>query len=199
MNINAYIESGILELYALNLLNEAENAAVEAKLSMYEELRQELAQISIALEKHALSNSITPRSELKSLIFDAIENLEKEKIMDPDDLPLITHNSDYRNWLKFISGFGDLVLGEDGKAIQVLQDNDLVTQLLVVSTSDIEQEIHQNEHESFLILSGECKCTIGSRERLMTEGDFMAIPLYEPHDVKLVSPKVTAILQLVKV
>ena len=199
MNIKAYIESGILELYALNLLDEAEKSSVDELLAVHEELGEELERIYITLEQHALSHTVTPRPELRDEILDSIENLIKEKIMDPNDLPLINQNSDYKNWLKLIADFDELTPGENGKAVKVLRNDGQVTQLLISSTTAIEQEIHQDEYESFLILSGACKCTVGNEERFMTAGDFMAVPLYQSHDVQLLSPKVTAILQLVKV
>jgi mannose-6-phosphate isomerase-like protein (cupin superfamily) len=199
LNIKAYIESGILEQYVIGTLSEAERIEVQVCLATYEQLRKELERIETTLENYAFKNAVSPPSRLKERFLESIANLELEKQMKLSDLPLINKYSDYKNWLKLIENFGNLPLGEDGRHISMLRQDDKVTQMLIVSTTDIEQETHLMEHESFLILEGECKCTIGDQTRLMCAGDFMQIPLFEPHDVQLKSAKVTAILQLVKV
>ena len=88
---------------------------------------------------------------------------------------------------------------EDGKSVKVLRHDDRVSQMLVVSMTDIAQETHENEYESFLILEGECKCVVGEDIRFMKAGDFMPIPLHALHHVEVLSNSVTAILQHVAV
>lgn len=199
MNLKFYIESGILEQYALGLLSEAEKLSVKRMLNLHVELRDELERIQSAMENYASSRAVQPRSEMRDIVIGSIVNLQKEKIMDIKDLPLINKFSDYNNWLGFLATLGEMPLGDDGKFVKVLRCDERVTQMLITSSTDIEEEVHSNEHESFLILSGQCKCTISGNERLMGPGEFMSIPLYEPHDVALLSKTVTAILQRVKI
>ncbi len=59
-----YIESGILELYVLGELNVEEQAKVEAMVTKFPELKQEIEAIEIALEQYALQNSINPTGNL---------------------------------------------------------------------------------------------------------------------------------------
>ncbi len=199
MNLQPYIESGILELYALNVLADDETSGVERMIATYPELKQELEAIELALESYATSRWVKPSNYLEERIVESILNLKKEKDLYITDLPLINRFSDYRNWLPLIKSFGKLSLGEDGKHFEVLRQDEKVTQMLVFSTTDVEEETHTDEQESFLILEGECKCTIGDKVRLMGAGDYMEIPLHELHDVTLVSEQVVAILQRVKV
>ena len=199
MNLKFYIESGILEQYALGLLPDTEKLNVKRMLNLHVELRDELERIQIAMENYASSRAIKPRSQMRDIVIDSIVNLQKEKIMDINDLPLINKFSDYNNWLGLLATLGEMPLGHDGKFVKVLRADESVTQMLITSSTDIEEEVHSNEHESFLILSGKCKCTISGKERLMGPGEFMSIPLYEPHDVELLSETVIAILQRVKI
>ena len=69
MNIEAYIASGILELYALDQLNPTERAEVERNLAQYPQLRQELDEIERSLEAFAFASA----QELPNSGFDAIE------------------------------------------------------------------------------------------------------------------------------
>lgn len=198
MNIQPYIESGILELYALNALTDAEKNGVERMIATYPELMKELEAIELALENYAVSTKVNPPDYLQELVVGSLVNLEKEKAMNVEDLPFINRFSDYRNWFRVVKNFGELPLDDEGRCIKILRQDEHITQMLIVSTTDIEEETHTDEYESFLILAGECKCTVGDRVRLMGAGDFMEIPLHELHDVVLVSNKVIAILQRVK-
>jgi mannose-6-phosphate isomerase-like protein (cupin superfamily) len=199
LNLQPYIDSGILELYALDALPDDEKKGVERMLTTYPQLKEELTAIELALENYAVSREITPPNYLEELVIESLLNLEKEKAFDVDDLPLINRFSDYRNWLPLLKSFEELPLASDGRHLKVLRSDEKVTQILIISTTDIEEETHEDEHESFLILEGECKCTVGDKVRLMGAGDYMEIPLYELHDVTLVSKRVVAVLQRIKV
>ena len=59
-NIQDYIESGILEQYALGELSELEKAAVESKAASNTEIREELQQVQEALGFYAEAHAITP-------------------------------------------------------------------------------------------------------------------------------------------
>ena len=63
--IRSYIESGVLELYALGDLNPDEKQEVEGMLSKHPELRLELAEIEKSLEHYAKAYSIEPSSNLR--------------------------------------------------------------------------------------------------------------------------------------
>lgn len=198
MNLKSYIESGIIERYVLNDLPVNEKRGVERMLHTYPELREELNAIELALQSYATSQKITPPHYLQEQVIKSLLNFEKEKAMDIEDLPLINRFSDFKNWLPMVERLGELPLADDGRCIKILRCDEQVTQILIVSTTDIEEETHENEYESFLILSGACKCTIGNNVRLMEAGDYMEIPLHALHDVALVSESVVAILQRIK-
>lgn len=72
----AYIESGILELYVLGELNTQEQREVEAMAAKYPEVKQEIAEIELAMERYALDNAITPSPELESIILGKISATE---------------------------------------------------------------------------------------------------------------------------
>ncbi|MGF1925368.1 MAG: cupin domain-containing protein [Bacteroidia bacterium] len=179
----------------MNSLSDEERKGVERMLALYPELREELDIVEMGLEEIATSQSSAPPSYLEEKVVGTLLNLEKEKRMDPADLPLINRFTDYRNWLPLVKSLGDLPLEDDGRHMRVLRFDEEVVQILVVSTTDIEEETHEEEYESFLILEGECKCTVGNFERMMGVGDYMEIPLHQLHDVAVVSEKVVAILQ----
>ena len=67
-NFQEYIESGILELYALGELSAAEQAAVEAQAASHPEVRAELAQVQAALGFYAEAHAIAPPAELRERV-----------------------------------------------------------------------------------------------------------------------------------
>jgi mannose-6-phosphate isomerase-like protein (cupin superfamily) len=88
---------------------------------------------------------------------------------------------------------------KDQMFTKVLHQSDKVVQMLVVAATHIGDEVHDESHESFLILRGRCKCTVGNTVRFMEAGDFMTIQLYEHHDLEILTENVVAILQHVAV
>jgi anti-sigma-K factor RskA len=72
LNIQEYIETGILEAYVLGELTEAERVQVEKNISMSPELKTELRKVEETLESFVRKASIKPRAELKSKIMDKI-------------------------------------------------------------------------------------------------------------------------------
>ena len=198
MNLQPYIASGILELYVLDLLSQAEKIGVERMLKVYPILREEVLAIESALENYARINAIPPSKKLEKEITEIVNNLSIEQHISFEQLPRINEYSNYLNWLPLIEPIKPNKI-DDGIFNKVLQHKEQITQVLVVSEINIPEEIHDDELESFLILEGNCECIVSGKSRFMGPGDFMAIPLYEPHDVIVKSKQVIAILQRVKI
>lgn len=68
MNIQEYISSGILENYALGLVNETQRQEVEKYILQYPEIRSELDKIEGAIERYAQHKAIEPPKGLLELI-----------------------------------------------------------------------------------------------------------------------------------
>lgn len=69
MNISGYIDSGILEEYALGRVSAQEKQAVECLTQVYPELKTELESIEKALEQYALQHRVEVPSRVKDKIF----------------------------------------------------------------------------------------------------------------------------------
>lgn len=186
-------------MYVLDQLDAAERNEVERMMSVFPEVRTELETIQFALEMYATARGVKPHSRVKQKLKASIESIEKEKAMNLQDLPLISAFSDHTSWHATIKHMIPEEVPLDGPFIKILQQSAKAFQALVVSSTDIGDEVHEDVHESFLILKGRCKCTVGEDVRFMHEGEFMVIPLHEHHDVQILSDHVVAILQRVPV
>jgi len=69
MNIQAYIESGILEEYVLGTVSSQEKQEVECMSHIYPEIKEELLRTEGALEQYALKHQTLPPASLKDAIF----------------------------------------------------------------------------------------------------------------------------------
>ncbi|CAM4138916.1 hypothetical protein SAMN06265348_10362 [Pedobacter westerhofensis] len=199
MNLKVYIKSGILELFVLDLLDAAERAEVLNVISKYPVLEKEVQVIEDTLQSYANSIAIQPSKSLKAKIEASIEESVKESNMDLDHLLLISEHSDLQNWLKLVNKYYPSAFEAENFS-EVLRSENGVTQVLVVSSTDIADETHDDVHESFLILQGQCRCTVGSAIFYLGPGGYTQIPLNENHKVEITSSSpVMAIAQYVSV
>ncbi|MBK7233753.1 MAG: anti-sigma factor [Saprospiraceae bacterium] len=76
LDIKKYIESGILEEYALGLTSHEQNIEILENLKKYPELRQELSQIEDSLEAYSNMYAKPMSPELKSKILDNIFSIK---------------------------------------------------------------------------------------------------------------------------
>jgi anti-sigma-K factor RskA len=73
-NFQEYIESGILEQYALGELSAAEQAAVDAQAASYPEIGAELAQVQAALGFYAEAHALTPPAGMRERVLGNVMN-----------------------------------------------------------------------------------------------------------------------------
>jgi mannose-6-phosphate isomerase-like protein (cupin superfamily) len=198
VNLKAYIESGILELFVLDLLDESDRANVLSMISQFPILKKEIEEIESTLETYANSIAIGPPASLRTKIEASLANAVKEQEMDPDHLVLITEHSDYRNWLRLVSEYFPEA-SESDSYYKVLKHENGITQALIVSSSEIEEGPHNEFHESFLILQGKCRCTFGEDSFYLGPGGYTQVPLDQHHKVEITSPPVMAVFQRVAI
>ncbi|MFC3563175.1 cupin domain-containing protein [Pedobacter jamesrossensis] len=198
MNLLNFLSSGLLELYISGKLSKADRLLVEEMTIRYEEVANERMRLELLFGNETKVQSQRPSESFDNRMMSFFSDLEKEKVMKGDDIPLISPFSNAEDWLRLVEGF----IPEEAPETQFiypLHQSEKRTQLLVVSAIDIDEEIHDELSESFLILKGSCVCSIEDAIFEMKAGDFMQIPLHKTHQVKLTSPLVIAILQHVSV
>ena len=142
----------------------------------------------MVLEKLLRSAGTLPADGIKQRVLAAINKFSL------DNLPETNRESDHRSWLEAVQ---PLLPAEsvDTIIMKELRRDGKIVQILVISVVDVPEEIHEEYTESFFILEGRCACTIDGQVFELSAGDFLDIPLHVPHDVKLITPQVTAILQ----
>lgn len=77
MDVKAYIESGVLEMYVMQALSAAESREIEQLAEQHPEIRVEIERIEQAMSAYALKHAQAPRSDLKAEIFSNIPDQPK--------------------------------------------------------------------------------------------------------------------------
>jgi len=72
LDIEAYISSGILDLYSLGAASPAERSEVEQMAKKYPEIQAELDRINVALDQYAELHAVTPPAHLKAKVLSAV-------------------------------------------------------------------------------------------------------------------------------
>lgn len=198
MNVQDYIDSGVLYDYSIGALSGKERAIVDKVCAKYPEVRHELQQLQAAVENHVSATAISPVAAMQEGIWNTLDNINKEKTGDINQLPVVNKYSDYNNWKRIVRPFMPSAISKD-REIKTIRESGGVTQMLVISKTDVEEEVHEHERECFIVLEGECECHIGDDVYRLGPGGFIEIPMYASHNVRVLSPYVVAVLQHVAV
>ncbi len=91
-NVQAYIESGILELYVLGNVTPEEKLQVEEMMAAYQHVRAEVDEIERALEVYAHKNAVEPAADNRTHILNSLvtnladDNNFSSKIKEEDNV-----------------------------------------------------------------------------------------------------------------
>jgi mannose-6-phosphate isomerase-like protein (cupin superfamily) len=191
-----FIESGILEIYVLGQATARETAEVERMATLHPEVRRELDIIEETLEKHAEANAVEPGAIVKAFFMAIVDyTIRMEKGENPGSPPVLNARSeisDYAQWLDRT----DIAAPDDFDEIfaKILCYTPEVMTAVVWINGMAPQEVHDDEYENFLVLEGTCTIAIEEAQHHLSPGDFLSIPLYKSHFVKVTSGKPCKVL-----
>jgi anti-sigma-K factor RskA len=122
MNVQEYIESGILELYLAGTLSEKENAEVYEMLQKHPELLDEIRKIEHTVT--SLTASVAPKSgapNFKDLLIKMIQDREEGSNVIPLQRPK-------NNWIRY-SGWAAAIVVGSALVLTAVMNSDLDQQL----------------------------------------------------------------------
>ena len=187
--ISEFIQSGLLELYALGSTSPEEAVEVEQMVSAHPEVRRELDLIYDSMEAYAIAHAVTPKATIKPLIMATINYLERvkqgEQILTPPELKPNSQISDFAAWLQR----PDMVLPPESAGIyaKIICATPEATTAIVWLTGIADNEVHDHEYERFLIVEGTCTITAAEEAHKLHPGDYYAVPLHTRHMVQVTS------------
>ena len=188
-SIKEYIESGILEMYVMGVLSPQECMRVHHMSQEHPEVQSEIKQIEFALQSYSENNTSAPHPAIKPLLLATIdysERLQNGEVQTfPPELNEHSRIEDYNEWLSR----KDMLLPDDFDQMyaKIIGFTPEITSAIVWISSMAPHEVHENEFEKSLIIEGTCDITIGEKVHSLVPGDYLAIPLFEGHSVKVTS------------
>jgi anti-sigma-K factor RskA len=108
MNLQSFLQSGLLESYALGQCSPSEQEEVTLMLSQHQEVRDELKNIETALEQYAQTQAIAPPDWMKGRIEDLIKPTVSPPVVPPTSVNPPTSGF---NLLSMLLGAGAIVFG----------------------------------------------------------------------------------------
>lgn len=187
--VDDYINSGILEIYVLGMTSAEETAQVNEMAEKHIEVRQEIEEISKALEMDSAKKSFGPNETVKPYLIAVVDYTERLKGGEPMAFPpLLTKDSkviDFEEW----TSRADMILPDDFENMyaKIIGHNTEATTTISWIKTHSPFEVHTIELERFLILEGSCDITIGDNVHSLKAGDFLAIPLHIGHSLVVTS------------
>ncbi len=198
MNIQEYINSGIIEDYCLGVLSAEDMQSVAKQAMLYPEIQQEIDAYEQVLKIYAAETGLSRQQRAKQNILDILDNLDTEGDIAIDNLPLINRHSSAGAWLRFVKPMLPVTLNTPS-FVHELPGKDGVEQFIYWTNEDVPDEIHSTTYETLLVLEGRCRCFIEDEVHELGQGDFLAIPLFKSHNVQIIEGPVMAVMQRVKV
>ncbi|MCP9750015.1 cupin domain-containing protein [Ferruginibacter sp. HRS2-29] len=187
--IKALLKSGMIELYVMGLADANHAAEIETLARSFPEIQQAIDDFSIQMEGYLQQNAVPPSMKVKPMIMAIIEYKQRlkngQKIKAPPGLHQDSRAADYAEWLA-LPGMSE-PLPEENITLKIIGLTPTSSQAILWIRKGTPWETHQNELESFLVLEGTCIITIGTERHLLSAGDYLAIPLFQPHQVVVTS------------
>jgi mannose-6-phosphate isomerase-like protein (cupin superfamily) len=188
-DILEYIQSGILEMYVLGIATPEQTLEVEKMAKEHKEIRDELDKINDNIELYAQLHAVTPNPLIKPMLMATIDFTERLKKGEAMSFPPHLHKDsklqDYSEWLSR----PDMVPPNELKEIfaKIIGYTPQATTAIVWITEMAAAEVHDDEHEKFLIIEGECDFTVGEDVYHLVPGNVFEIPLHVSHSLKVTS------------
>jgi mannose-6-phosphate isomerase-like protein (cupin superfamily) len=189
MNHKDIQESGLLELYAMGLLEGPEVDIVQEAIANNPLVALEFGQIEDTLFQLAQSNAAEPNPTLKSLLLGKIDYLGRLRAGEiPVKAPSLTPGSKVADFQQWLTRSDMQLKGElDLAQVAIISDEPDQMTAIVWLRLGAPAETHSHEYEKFLIVEGSCDLTIGTKVHSLKAGDFLSIPLHITHHVEVTS------------
>ncbi len=157
----------------------------------------EIIETEQAFINYAKAHSVAPPAFLREKILSKIVELDTSHLIGPklqlDSLPMLADNSNWQDWHEAVSGI-EPPAEFDSIHLHPLESNEK-RELFVAWVKDmVEEEVHTDLLETFLILEGSCECHITDTKGetcivRLGQGDSITMQIGETHDIVITSMK----------
>ncbi len=175
----------LIEEYVLGLLSPEEEIDFEAAMTKDTMLRTEVTSYRETMEALVWEGQVAPSPSLKTKIFAEIGKIAEEKVLTPPLLHPGSKAEDYAVWLDQ-EGMEPPEEFESLHFIPIAQTEDGLSAIVWIKDM-VPEEVHTDNIERFLVLEGSCEISFGGEVYALNPGDYLAVPLHHPHNVRVTS------------
>ncbi len=190
MDIEKYLESGIIEEYCLGIADADDAAQLEGFCRLYPEIQSALVQVQSALEGVAKQGAISPSRDLEPEILDRVDALILDELTLDENKLLsqfidLSQYSDVAKWNELTK---KIRVPEDFDLHQHFLYDDGRSSLFVLWVKEkVDDDEHDDLYEKILILQGTCRCKVGDEYLDFKAGEFIKVPLKTVHNLTVTS------------
>jgi mannose-6-phosphate isomerase-like protein (cupin superfamily) len=155
----------------------------------------QIVEAESAIMDFAKAYSVAPPSHLRGLILSRIKALnaqdKRRTKLQFDNLPMLAENSNWLDWQAVIEGIEPPAEFENIH-LHPIEANEKRELFVAWVKKMVDEEVHTDLLESFLILEGSCECHIcnekgETRIVRLGQGDYITMQLGETHDIVITS------------
>lgn len=192
------LASGRIEEYCLGLLTVAESSELERFAELHPEIKTEIEETRRALDRFSETMEKRPSQPLRDKIFQSIFDVSAEEAEERSRSTFISKHSDLTFWREKIAHIQEPGQRSNIHLEPITLDGKTEQYVAWVKTQ-VDDEVHEDMVESFLIVEGTCRCFLNEQAYDLKPGDFLEIPLYTNHNLTVTSEQnVKAILQRIR-
>lgn len=180
--------------------NKYDISKAELKSLLSDELETDISLNEIRQTEEALANfgkahSLAPPSALREKILGKLNHLSNQKNqqqrLDLANLPMLDANANWLEWQAAVEGI-EPPAEFDNIHLHTLESNDKRDLFVAWVKEMVDEEVHHDILESFVLLEGSCECHITdekgeTRIVRMGQGDYISMKLGETHDIVITS------------
>lgn len=187
-DVSAYIDSGILELYALGIASDEDCKEVERLALEYAEIPNEIEKIKASLHQYAQAYKEDPNPVIKPFLLAIIDYTERLKGGEPASVPpILSENSTVSEFGQWLQRPDMVSPGSADVFAKIIGNTPEATTAIVWLKDYAPHEVHDNEYERFLVVEGTCDIIVENEVNHLVPGSYFAIPLHKKHMVKVTS------------
>ncbi len=179
MELKAFIESGVIEMYCMGLASEEEVKLVHSYMLRFPEVKKEIDAVQLTLVNYASLQGIAPRESVKQALLKQATSEQHAQRLPPQ----LNECSQVEFWLQYLEqskleapkAFTDLY------SIDLHSNENQVTYAVWAKSEAFVEETHANETEYLLMLRGKCSVTFAGKSNTYGPGDLITIPAQTAH------------------
>jgi mannose-6-phosphate isomerase-like protein (cupin superfamily) len=188
MNPKTLIDSPLLMDYVLGECSPADRLMVEIARTQFPEVSSELEALESVDAALVMSRGVNPPAPAKARFATAMQDMAMPAdgwglIMPP--LGQVSQADDFKPWVDAVDA-SKLDPAENLNVFPLDATRNMLT-LFVVVRDRLDEEVHVDSIERFLVLEGSCVIEMGNESVQLQQGDFYSIPKFTPHTVIVTS------------